>query len=284
MPRFLTLLLSSLLLTACPADVEVLPALVTVDGFALTTADGQGAPTTAITEVWAFADDEFIGVFPLPARIPVFRVGEVTLRLEAGIHQDGRSVTPDIYPFYTPHIRTLRLSSNTTEPLGTLPIRYRPETVFGFVEGFEAGSPRVFTEVLSGSGGITLQTEVVRSGAAAGAIELTDSNRLVEVATERTFSGLAELPVNVWLEADFRGGAPGVFGVVGQRGGLPVRVFDPGFLPRPEWTKIYFNLGSVVAAADLPELRVALSTLLGAGETSGTVYLDNLKLLYLPPR
>ncbi|THH39353.1 hypothetical protein [Neolewinella litorea] len=284
MLRLLVLLLPVLGLTSCPADIEVAPAVVTVDGFALTVTEGQGAPTTAITEVWAFADDEFLGVFPLPARIPVYRLGPVSLRLEAGIRQDGRSVTPDIYPFYTPSLHNLDLNSNASVALGILPIAYRPETVFGFVEGFEPETARVFTDRLSGTEGLVVQTEVVRSGAAAGAVYLTDSNRLVEIATDRAYGGLNELPINVWLEVDFRSDAPTVFGVIGQEGGLPVRVFDPGFLPRAEWTKIYFNLSSVVGAADLPEVRVAFSTLLGAELTRGTLYLDNIKLLYLPPR
>ncbi|NJB87509.1 hypothetical protein GGR26_003289 [Lewinella marina] len=282
--RSLLLLLPVLWFTSCPPDLEVPPALVTVEGFELSVDNGQGAATTDITEVWAFADGEFLGVFPLPARIPVFRLGQVTLRLEAGIRQDGRSVTPDIYPFYTPFVRTLELSSNATVNLGRLPIRYRPETVFGFVEGFEAGTPRVFTDRLAGNGELSVQTEVVRSGAAAGAISLADSNRLVELATFRTYGGLNELPINVWLEVDYLSDAPAVFGVVGEQGGLPVRVFDPGFLPRAEWTKIYFNLSSVVGAADVNEVRIALSALLGPELERGTVYLDNLKLLYLPAR
>ncbi len=280
--RLLCLLATILCLPGCPADLDVAPAQVTVDGFELRTTAGQGAATTAITEVWAFVNDAFIGVFPLPATIPVYALGTVDLRLEAGIRQDGRSITPDIYPFYTPFSQSIDLQSGVTRSLGTLSIGYRPETEFGFVEGFEEGTPRVFTDVVTGGGGLSLQTDVVRSGGAAGAVELRDSNRLVEIATGRTFSGLERTPVNVWVEADYLSDAPGIFGVIGQQGGIPVRVFDPGFLPRAEWTKIYFNLSSVVVAADVPELRIALSLLLDAERAGGTVYLDNLKLLYLP--
>ncbi|WP_116127597.1 hypothetical protein [Lewinella sp. IMCC34183] len=282
--RYLLLLLPVLLLTACPADLEVEPAFVTVDGFQLEAGPGRGAATMDVREVWAFADGEFIGVFPLPARIPLYRVGPVNLRLEAGIRQDGRSVTPDIYPFYTPFERSVDLQSGVTQELGELPVTYRPETVFGFVEDFEATTPRVFTEVLAGAGGITVQTDVVRSGAAAGAVILSDTSTLVEVATQRSYAGLSETPVNVWLEVDYRGDGLGLFGVVGTQGGLPVRVFDPGFLPRDTWTKLYVNLSPVVGSSGLAELRVALSTVLPPELARGTVYLDNLKLLYFPSR
>lgn len=278
--RRLLILLPALWLTACPADLEVAPAFVTVEGFTLTTGPGQGAATTDVREVWAFIGEEFLGVFPLPARIPVHAVGTRELRLEAGIRQDGRSATPDVYPFYAPVTRSVDLSSGETTALGTLPLVYRPETVFGFVEDFE-GSERAFTTA-DGAGTLERQTETVRSGAGAGVILLTPGNPLTEVTTVRTFRGLDAVPINVWLEVDYRGDAAGVFGVTGERDALPVRVFDPGFRPRPEWTKIYFNLGPVIGSAALPELRVALSVLLASGSGAGAVYLDNVKLLYLP--
>ena len=277
---FLVLLIS---LAACPADLETEPAYVLIEGFNLETETAEGAPTSAITEVWAFADEEFIGVFPLPGRIPLFRTGALTLRLEAGVHQDGRSVTPEIYPFYTHFERDLELLGGETIELGRVDVGYRDATVFGFVDGFEEGEARAFTDALSPGGTVTPQSAVVRSGAQAGAITLSDTARLVEVATGVTFRDLNVPPVNVWMEVDFLADAPTLFGVIGQRDGTPVRVFDPGFLPRPDWTKIYFNLGPVIGSADLAELRIALSTLLPTDLGSGSVYLDNLKLLYLRP-
>ena len=272
-----------LTLCACPPDLEEAPAYVLIEGFDLITAPGEGAPTTDIREVWAFADGEFIGVFPLPARVPVFRSGPVTLRFEAGIRQDGRSVTPDIYPFYTPVEQTLELLPDATVALGMLDIGYRRETVFGFVEDFEATTGRVFTDVLTAGNTIRSQTGTVRSGGAAGAIELSDTSRLFEAATGITFRKLNEVPINVWLEVDFLADAPTLFGVIGPQNVGTTRVFDPGFLPRADWTKIYFNLGPVIGSADLDELRVALSSLLPDDLTGGTVYLDNVKLLYFVP-
>ena len=270
-------------LCSCPPDLDEAPTYVLVDGFELATAPGEGAPTADIREVWAFADGEFIGVFPLPARIPVFRSGPVNLRLEAGIRQDGRSVTPDIYPFYAPVERTLEMVPDATLSLGTLTVGYRDGTTFGFVEDFEPGSPRIFTDVLTPGNAIRVQTETVRSGVAAGAIELADSSRLFEAATAQTFRDLNTVPINVWLEVDFLADAPTLFGVIGPQNVGTTRVFDPGFLPRPAWTKIYFNLGPVIGSANLDELRVALSSLLPDDLTAGTVYLDNVKLLYFVP-
>lgn len=282
--RWSSLLFCCLVLcTSCPADFDSEPVFVTVTGFELSTGAGEGAATSDITEVWAFAEGDFLGVFPLPARIPLVRQGEVTLRLEAGIRQDGRSVTPDIYPFYTPVERSVTLVPGEILDFGILPIRYRAATIFGFIEDFEPGRSRVFTEQLVGQGGLVPQSTVVFSGGVAGRLSLTADNNLVELASAELLRDLNEIPINVWLEVDYLSDVPVVFGVVGQQLGSPVRVFDPGFLPRGEWTKIYFNLSPVIGAADLAELQVALSALLPPELTEGNLFLDNVKLLYLQP-
>lgn len=267
------LIVLTLGLCGCPPDLEVAPATVTIDGFDLTTEPGQGGPTAAITEVWVFAEDDFLGVFPLPARIPVFSVGPTRLRFEAGVHRDGRSVTPDVYPFYAPVSRSVELTSAQTTDLGTLPLTYLSEARFAFVEGFE-GEP-IFP--------VVVQDEVVRSGGAAGAVVLTDSSALQEITTLRQFSDLNRVPITVWLEVDYLSEAGGVFGVVGSRGGESIRQFDPGFRARTEWTKLYFDLSPVIGSADLDALSVSLSLLLPNDRERASVYLDNLKLLYLRP-
>ena len=283
MPRLLIAILCLLGLSGCPEDLDEAPAYLLVEGFDLSVGPGEGAATTDIREVWVFIDEVFEGAFPLPARIPVFANGPVSVRLEAGIRQDGRSVTPDIYPFYRPAELALDISPGQVTDVGRLTISYRDKTEFGFVEDFEPGSARVFTDVLTPGNQLEAQETEVRSGRAAGAVVLSDSSRRFEVATGVTFRGLNTVPINVWLEVDYKSDAPTVFGVIGRQNVTGARVFDPGFLPRDTWTKIYFNLGPVVGSADLDELRVALSSKLDDELTTGTVYLDNLKLLYFVP-
>jgi hypothetical protein len=283
MNRFLSALtLVGILLgfTACPPDAEVAPAFVEIDGFTLNTSAGQGANTTAIREVWAFANNSFIGAFPLPARIPVARVGNTELRFEAGIRQNGISRTPDIYEFYAPVNRNLDLVSGSTVNLGTLTTTYREDTKFAFLEGFETNSSRVFTDRIAGEATLIPVEDIVRSGSFSGKLELSTDDPLVELGTADPLRGLTDQRPYVWLEVDFRSTASVVWGVQGNIGIEPVRVFDPGFQPRNEWTKIYFNLSEIIVRSTLDEYRIVLSALLPAGSENAEVYLDNVKLLH----
>ncbi len=274
---FLFSFLTLLTLTGCPPDTEVGPAFVTLEGFEL---QAQGPVTEDISEVWAFLDNEFIGAFPLPARIPVLRTGTAELRLEAGVKQDGVSTTPDIYPFYTPVIRTVELVSGQTTALGTPTISYKPEANFAIFEDFEQATVRAFSLQVVGDTLLERTQEQVSTGAFSGRIYLSADEPIVELASTEVYRNLLDNQQPVWLELDFLSAGFGRIGVSGALGVDAVREFGPGFRPRNEWTKIYFNLTQIIFDSQLEEYRFNISTLLPDDLAEGSVYLDNIKLLH----
>jgi hypothetical protein len=275
----LSLLLSGLSFPGCSPDVEITPAFVTLDGFDLQTPT-IGAATSDITEVWVFADDDYIGAFPLPARIPVLKAGATTMQFIPGVRQNGVTATPDIYPFYSEVVRTLDLRPAETIALGTPTIGYKPEARFSINEGFEAGFPREFTIRVFGDTIILPSQDRVLSGQFSGKIPLTADAPLLEMSSTETFSDLLANSPSVWLEVDFLSDAFINWGVTGFDGQRPIRNFDPITRPRTEWTKIYFNLTEIVVRSNLDEINLNFSALLPDGVTSGDVYLDNIKLIH----
>lgn len=271
--------LALLALTGCPSDTEVMPAYISLEDFDLQT-PGLGPVTENITEVWAFLDGEFIGAFPLPARIPVPRAGTAELRLEPGVKQNGVSVTPEIYPFYTPVIRTVELTPGETIALGTPVIGYKPEVRFAIFEDFEENTVRAFSLQVVGDTLLERTQDQVRTGSYSGRIYLTPEKPIVEVASTELFRDLIASQQPVWLELDFLSDAAGRVGVTGVLGVDVIREFGPGFRPRNEWTKIYFNLTEIIFNSGLEEYRFNITTLLPAELTEGRVYLDNIKLLH----
>lgn len=266
--------------SGCPADLEMAPAIVIVEDLVFDAGNLPGGSTADITEVWAFTGEEFIGAFPLPARIPVLRAGPTDIRLESGIRQNGISSTPDFYEFYTPVERTLDLVPGETIDLGAQTVTYRNDVRFGFIEDFEPGRDRTFINIVRGTSGLAVQSDLVRSGTASGVIRLDADNDEVLLSSNLAYRDLLEERPYVWLEMDFLSDAPTRFGISGEIGFELVRAFDPGFNPRPDWTKIYFNLSETIFRSGIEEYRIDLNTILPEDLTEGEVYLDNVKLLY----
>lgn len=281
MKSLLPLLLLFLLVACDKSEPE--PAYLLVEG-ALSTETGEREDALAIMEVWLFVDGTFLGAYDLPARIPVLTTGSAEVELRWGIRQDGRSQVPDIYPFYTPILRTLDLAPGSTTDLGILPVTYSPETNIIINENFEPGIQRVFTDIVRGESGVEVTTEDVYQGQASGKITLSPDNTVVEIASRSTYSGLTDLMRgNVWIEVTFRSDVPVIWGVVGLLPGQGFsRFYDPGFNPSTTWRKIYFNVTAAVGTSLLENYNFALFTSVADAEVmEGNVFLDNIKVLYL---
>lgn len=268
---------------------EPIPSYLIVSDPTFSTEPNEGSAATNITEVWVFVDDEFMGAFPIPATIPILKEGSAELRVEAGIRVDGRSATPDIYPFYTPYQQNINLSAGseiTVQPA----FRYRTETKFALIEDFERSTP-IFRDIITG----TAQSQMRISNAApfegggSGLIQLTNTDAFVEIATAGRYQDLLENGNSVYLEMNYRSEVPVSFGILGyqQNSTEPSElVYRAGFNPSTEWNKIYFDLTPIIFGSQSDQFKIILQAALPLDENntfsldSAQVFLDNIKLVH----
>ncbi|MGH1435521.1 MAG: hypothetical protein ACRBG0_13810 [Lewinella sp.] len=263
---------------------EEVPAYLEINDFSLTTQPGaQGSDDELITEVWVFVDGTFLGMYDLPALVPVLKAGPTEIRLEAGIRDNGIASFPDIYPFYEPYKVTLDLKANETAVINPS-TSYLSEAKFAFIEDFEDNRPRVFTELVAGNTELERTQDDVFEGNYSGRFALSrEYSPVVEIATSSLFSGLQEGGVYVYLEVNYKSDAPVVWGFVGDPDPIagPLRFYDPGFSAKNEWNKIYFNLSQLLFNTEFDEYQVGFQAfLLEESPDSSTILLDNIKLVH----
>ena len=87
---------------SCSSKMEI-PAYLWVDSvdFQITNAADQGTASHKITDVWVTADGKSLGMYQIPARIPVLEDGVTRLHIEAGVMLGGVPQKRGKYPFYT---------------------------------------------------------------------------------------------------------------------------------------------------------------------------------------
>ena len=78
-----TLLIAVIFLGSCTKGDKV-PSYLIVPSVDLSTSGLQGSNTKNITDTWVYVNDEFMGSWELPARIPVLKEGSVNVRVDAG--------------------------------------------------------------------------------------------------------------------------------------------------------------------------------------------------------
>ena len=282
-------------LSACDVinPVEDIPAFIQVDDFELTTnLDTQGSNRHQINDVWAFVGGEALGVFELPATIPVLARGTQNITLFAGIRENGLRSTPAIYPFYERYEIEVNLEPGQTTILSPT-IKYNTQnSIFELVEGFEDSRLTLQSAIPNAVERTTAIAQVL-DGTASGQILLT-TNTSIELTSTTTFMDLPtseDLPV--YLEMDYRTNIELEVGLVGISTNPlnPIEAVNYKVIlcPLSNWNKVYINFQEDLEISQLEAYRLAFRASIedtGCGNNNPTnpeVLLDNIKLIRFQP-
>ncbi len=278
-----------MLLSACDIinPEEDIPSFIEVMDFELTTnLQTEGSNQHQINDVWAFVEGEALGVFELPATIPILATGNQTITLLAGIRENGLRSTPVIYPFYERYEEVVNLVEGQTITI-TPSINYVTNSVFELNEDFE-------TSNLQLEGGIQRITTggQIKEGAGAGRIQVGQTEtEVVSIATFIDLPTAGNLPV--FLEMDYQTNVELEVGLIGfninsadtNRSAL----FKVTLCPIDQWNKVYINFQEELALSQFSGYQLAFRTSTndtGCGNidtTNPEVLLDNIKLIRFQP-
>jgi hypothetical protein len=101
----------------------------------------EGSLTQNISEAWVYVDDEIIGVFEVPFKIPILKEGSVNIKIYPAIKNNGISATKKVYPFLEPYVVTANLVKNQTLTIN--PITQYYNAVQFWIEDFEDAAVKI---------------------------------------------------------------------------------------------------------------------------------------------
>lgn len=274
----------AILLGGCDLEDEQIPSYIHMEPWVFTAADGEGGTTSKITEAWVYVGEELLGAYTLPATFPVLASGELQVRCDPGIYDNGLRVSPELYPFYNRYSTTVTLTPGEVTNITPVSSYDADVAEFRFLETFETGNS--MTVDLDNNGNtavlVTEDPNEVRDGARSGVILLDADNRIAEVAATLG----AQLPQNnlpVYIEMDYKSDASFLVGLYGVNAdGTTDRLYHPmEFFPKSTWNKVYINFTTEVQSyqEQYDEYKVLILGALPDSLQSGRMYLDNIKLI-----
>lgn len=293
MKSFLLFLGSIAILTSC---VKNNPDAVwlEVNSWQLET-NGIGSPegelTENISDAWVYIDDQLVGVFEVPFKIPLLVSGNnKKITMYPTIRNNGISATKKIYPFLEPYITTVNLIQNDT--LTITPITRYYSTVLFTILDFEDGTNLGFEESPYSLAAITASSDptIIQpfNGTQFGRVTLTEADNLWKAATNLD-QQLPQSGAEVYLEVDYHSTVDVVTGVVAVDLGsgsttANVNVQFNGQDPDSvtvEWKKIYIDLKTIVSGSiGADYFEHSFESMLPEGETSGVINIDNVKVVH----
>lgn len=252
---------------------EPIPSFIYIDSFAFTGSDEMGSSSRAITNVRVLYNNENLGVFDLPASIPIIASQPGKLSLSPGVTYSGINSYQVTYPFYTTDTVTFVPLPKQTQVIAPKTGYYDPTTFNKIITDFEFREVPFVT--VTGDTSLTLDSTDVFEGKYASRLSLDDINK-VEIVMNETFIAKTE----TYLELNYKCTIPFVIGIQTSDniGGNIIPVYASGLRPSSEWKKVYIGLQQILIQYPNKACRLLI---MAAPETKdgGYVLMDNIKIL-----
>jgi hypothetical protein len=260
---------------------EPIPAYIYIPSvhFFIDSAQQQGTASHKITDAWITVGGNFLGVYELPATIPVLTTGDQKISISAGVKENGISATRLPYPFYTVFETTKKLEAGVIDTILPDFTYSTKKTHFDWIQDFETGTLGLApTSSNTAKFAITTQPDSVFEGTGSLHISLDDSANVLDLNTTNTYilpRGLA-----VWLEVNYKTEVPVKFGILSIGASGATELFGGGVNPNNEWNKIYINLSTLVSLQPSANTFRFYIQNEPNSKTPAHVLLDNIKVLH----
>jgi hypothetical protein len=291
MKRISLYIVFAIFLVSCGKDQAVeIPSYIYIDHIDLQTTTAQGSNSAEILDAWVYMDDNPLGVFPLPARIPIQADGQHDFKIFAGIKADGISDRRRRYIFFKPF--ELNNFNLTRGEIDTLNGTYQPVVTYypssdiniwneDFTDPFIPFFPDPASDTTMGR--TITPGEFFEDGASA-VLDLAPDQTLFFCVTEENFN----FPTggsSVFLELNYKTNNALTIGVRAESPGNTLNIDNTVLNPTYDdngnlvWKKAYIELTEIVSSyytASAFEVYFKMTRQV----TDPIAYIDNVKVIY----
>lgn len=266
-----------LLCMAACKRTEHVPAYLDLTAVSLSTDLSQeGSNSERITDAWVFLNDQTMGVWEVPSKVPMIASGTQSVKLIAGVMRNGVQEDRVQYPFFETWSGSVDLVPEGHTDLA--PVFSYFEGLSFWIEDFE-GTGIQFDAVAPSDTTMITETADPFEGSASGAIHLDATHDFNRSVTNEDFDAAAG--GSAWLELDYRCDHRFLIGAYYTVSGTVVVepylfVVSSGMA----WKKIYVDLTPVFAVSGSSDRKFYFEMELEPGETTAQVHFDNVKLIH----
>lgn len=278
------LVLFSLLFSSCEnfkTDQEI-PSYIRIQDIALKTDySREGSARTKIYDAWVYIDNNPIGAFELPARIPVLMEGAHTVVVRAGVPINDNALLRGRYELYQSVSTNVTLERTKTTEMGTLQVSYFPNLVFPLLEDFENGDAFTDNTKFAALHTVISDSTQAYEGKRCLRVHLDADHSNFEIISRDPYvlssSGIP------YLEFNYKSSNALVAGIYitnanGEKSQIGVKTLESS---NGYWKKVYLSLAGPVASQLSPKnFNIFFGTYLTQDNTSADIFIDNVKLVH----
>ncbi len=244
----------------------------------------EGELTESITNAKVYVNDDLLGIFEVPFRIPVLKSGPCNVKVYPVVINNGISATKKLYPFLNPFEIDAELIQNETLTVNPV-TSYKSITNF-WVEDFEDINNSIENDANTSLATLQLSNENLTAfnGNFCGKVVLNqnDTTWVANTTEQLAIPKGSEcyLEIDYYVTNDLYTGLLYVNPDNTTQNNVNIRL--NGQSPEDaEWKKIYIELKElVIASPNQAQFLQTFSAFLDEGDSEGLIYIDNIKVLW----
>jgi hypothetical protein len=243
----------------------------------------EGELTENISDAWVYINDELIGVFQVPFKIPILKEGNVTFKIYPAIKNNGISATKKIYPFLKEYVINGTLVKNQVFTINPT-TQYKDNLNF-WIEDFEDASFQITDDPNTSAANIDTDNIDLQwfNGNAFGKVVLnsTDSTWIAYTSEQLNLPKGEEC----YLEIDYKvtnNVTTGLIYVTSESTTNNVHIRLNAQKPDVAvWKKIYIDLRELIGNSPSGSVfSQSFIASLDEGNTEGIILIDNIKVIH----
>lgn len=241
-----------------------------------------GELTHNFTDAWVYIDDEMVGVFELPVKLPILKSGPVNIKIYPTIKNNGISATKKIYPFVNRYEVNVTLEKNKIVSL-------QPKTTYVddvqfWVEEFEDAAVKIEDDPNTSAAQLTIGNDpsILKYGNFYGVVNLNQTDSMWVAYTQDMVLPKGK---EVYLEIDYYNTNSLITGLIAISSASiknnPNIQLNAQTAANVKWKKIYIDIKELVSNSQSADyFKQSFQAGLDAGDTEGVIVLDNIKVVH----
>lgn len=250
---------------------EQIPSFIRIDSIS-PVLDGDTQVVHEIVDAWVYDNEKLVGVYEMPATVPILRDGQANIRIRPGVKLNGLAASRWKYEFLEDFSEDVELFEDSVISLNPI-LRYRENAVIPWSEDFSSSSVELTLSSIS-------QGSLLFSNGVAN-LHLSAGESLFECKSTVS-PDLPDAGASVILEFRYKCDHEFRISLISESSFSTVQT--PVYLvsPSEDWNYLYINLsGAVSSLIGYNEHAPAFGFVRADGyENDINVYLDNIRLIH----
>jgi hypothetical protein len=263
-----------------PSWIEVNP-FVLVSNPSLSGSEGQ--LTKDFRDVWLYIDDQMIGCFQTPFKIPILKEGNVNIKIYPAVRNNGIATDKKIYPFMNVYEINSKLVKNQT--LTVNPVTSYVNNSNFWIEDFEDASIKIQDDPNTSLASLFITSDNLTpfNGFNYGKVVLTELDSVWVANTTEQLPIAKNKPC--FIEVDYYNTNSFVQGFLSLNTNGSFYQDNAGFNEQPvntvKWKKMYIELTELIGnSANGSNFIQTFKAKLDSLQTETFICIDNIKIVY----